>query len=106
MYLKYKPSKIPTQNVFFYYLKWFKPINLISPIFSLKTLKNHIYFRKITGYRGLLLKNFKNIFLRRNTKPKVILRGKISFVNTWISFFHNLNLKKLKVTVSKKNIYF
>ena len=31
------------------------------------------------------------------------LRGKISFVNIWITFFHKYNLRKLRLTISRKN---
>ena len=48
-------------------------------------------------------KPFLNIITAIPKKRTRRLRGKISFVNIWITFFHKYNLRKLRLTVSRKN---
>ena len=44
--------------------------------------------------------NFVGLTLKKRFRR---LRGKISFVNIWITFFHKYNLRKLRLTISRKN---
>ena len=48
-------------------------------------------------------KNNFNVFMKTTKKRARRLRGKISFVNIWITFFHKYNLRKLRLTIARKN---
>ena len=59
-----------------------------------KTLKSKKRRQRKVNF-GAIISTFK--------KKSRRLRGKISFVNIWITFFHKYNLRKLRLTISRRN---
>lgn len=134
MFLKFKSYKNFKINFFFKSLNLFKNLNqkkifsraITVPNFKkkskkkikrLKLFSNLFKFSKFSlrarrkqaktqrRLAGIRRKFFSKLLQLTYHQEIDNVRGKIFFVNSWITFYHKLNLKKLKLTVSKKEIF-
>ena len=106
-YLKYKSFFILKFNFFLKYFHIFTYLHIyLHKKKSIFSPKSKVRLRKKIGNITRLFKTipFKKLVLK-NKKYRSKLKGNISFVNVWISFFHKFNLKKLGSTISKKNSF-